>query len=128
MFKAYKIKINRKINALRCYLIFKKQKSVLLDEDIGHLTIFHDYEGKYAKDEVKDASYRGVTRILDIERTYNVTATYNIVAKLAYDVPEIIERLLSEGHEIDSHSFEHNIFCDLSKQEMHEDIKNPWIL
>lgn len=123
MFKEYKIKINRKINALRCYLILKNQKNVLLDENIGYLTIFHDYEGKYAGDGIKDASYRGVTKILDIEKENNIKATYNIVAKLVHDVPEIVERIVSEEHEIASHSFAHNIICDFSRNNMLEDIK-----
>ena len=119
MFKDY----YRLINEFRCRLISRSQKNFFLNEDIGYITIFHDYEGEYAGDSLAELSYRGVNKILDIEAKHNIKATYNIVGKLINDLPEVIARIVSGGHEIASHSYDHSIMTTLSKSKIISDIE-----
>ncbi|MCD6398491.1 MAG: polysaccharide deacetylase family protein [Candidatus Aenigmarchaeota archaeon] len=119
MFKDY----YRLINEFRCRLISRSQKIFFSNEDIGYITIFHDYEGEYAGDSLADVSYRGVNKILDIEAKHKIRATYNIVGKLINDVPGVIARIVSGGHEIASHSYDHRIMTTLSKSEIISDIE-----
>jgi peptidoglycan-N-acetylglucosamine deacetylase len=117
------IELQRKINIVRCFIIRKLQPKVMFKKDQAYLTIFHDYERQYHKKSVIGYSDKGVEKILDIEKKYNIKATYNIVGKLINDVPIIISRILSDGHEIASHSNKHSIMTKLSKREINFDIE-----
>jgi len=91
--------------------------------ECGYITIFHDYEGAYARPEKEEASYYGVNRLLDIEKQYNIKATYNVVSRLFNDYPETINRIINEGHDLASHSYAHKVITDLTKKQIDEDIK-----
>ncbi|QTA90026.1 polysaccharide deacetylase family protein [Desulfonema magnum] len=117
----YKQKFIRKLNAIRCFLIRTMQKK-RNNKDFAYITIFHDYEGDYAGRGLKKISHKGVNTILDIEARYKIKATYNIVGKLMNEVPEVVSRILSDGHEIASHSYNHSIMTMLSKKEIISDI------
>lgn len=113
----------RKTNQFRCQLISRKQNTKTGKLDFGYLTIYHDYEGKYALPNVMDSSEIGVNYILDVEKEFNIKATYNIVGKLINDYPNIVKCIIDDGHELASHSFDHKIMADLSKNEVLSDIK-----
>ncbi|MCQ2226893.1 MAG: polysaccharide deacetylase family protein [Bacteroidales bacterium] len=49
-------------------------------------------------------------KVLDILSKYNVKALFFIIAKNAEQHPEIIRRILNEGHAIGSHTYSHNPF------------------
>jgi peptidoglycan/xylan/chitin deacetylase (PgdA/CDA1 family) len=113
-----------KINQLRCYLVrHNNQGSFVLPPNTGYLTIFHDYEANYAVGfGTIEASYKGITALLDVEKKYGIRATYNIVGKLIRDFPDLVTRIILEGHELASHSYNHRIMSDLSTKEMQNDI------
>jgi len=46
-------------------------------------------------------------RILDLLQRYNAKATFFIVGRSAREYPEIVERILQEGHDIGCHSDQH---------------------
>ena len=46
-------------------------------------------------------------KLLDLLRTYNIQATFFVVAKQAEKQPEIIERIVRDGHTLGLHSLEH---------------------
>lgn len=50
---------------------------------------------------------RYTPRLLDLLREQEVKATFFIVAKKAQKHPELVQRMLDEGHEIGLHSYEH---------------------
>ncbi len=122
MLNSAKKKLQRKINSFRCRLIRKDQKLPDGSFKKGYLTIYHDYEGKYALPHVEDMSIKGVNYILDAEKEFNVKATFNIVGKLIIDYPKIVDRIIFEGHEMASHSYDHKIMSDLSFEEVCFDI------
>jgi peptidoglycan/xylan/chitin deacetylase (PgdA/CDA1 family) len=113
----------RKIYELFCYLISYRHRDFLKGEKTGYLTIFHDYEGEYAGKDLSDLSYKGVTEILRIEKKFNINATFNIVGRLINDVPKVVEQIITDGHELASHSYSHNIMSRLSKDEIRLDIE-----
>ena len=53
-------------------------------------------------------------RILDILKLYQVKATFFVVAGEAEQYPDILARMMSDGHEIGSHSYSHPYFHRLS--------------
>lgn len=56
-------------------------------------------------DDGPNKRYTG--QILDILKKYHVKATFFIVAKKANKNPELIKRMINEGHEIAMHSYKH---------------------
>lgn len=125
MAKNFGVKIQRKYNRFRCYLKRKNNRPVWKDLSKGYLVIFFDYEGDYALPDPKrrEASYRGVIDILDLLKRYHVSATFNTVGKLIHDFPDVIHRIISEGHEIASHSYQHEDLSQLKFLEIDQDIK-----
>ena len=120
--------IRRKVQELKCNWISNKQLDCMKNATAGCLTIFHDYEGKYARKDVSEISYKAVNNFLDIEKEYGINATYNIVGKLIADVPDVVKRIKDEGHELASHSFKHDLMSHLSKTEIYEDINQTQLL
>ena len=47
-------------------------------------------------------------KILDILGKYQIKATFFIVGENAKNYPDVVERILSEGHEIGNHTFTHD--------------------
>ncbi|MBL6729997.1 MAG: polysaccharide deacetylase family protein [Bacteroidia bacterium] len=118
-----KYRLYNKFNSVICYVIRLFQKQLELDGKYGYLTIFHDYESFYAQPGVKEQSYYGVNRMLDIEKKYNVRTTYNTVGKLGEDLPEVINRIINEGHELAGHSYDHSFLAFKSKSKTEWDLK-----
>lgn len=123
MISKYRHIVRRIIKQFRCFLIRRNQTIPPLNRNVGYLTVFHDFEGEYCALTTRGISFKGISRILDIEKAYNVSATYNIVGKLINDVPELITRIKSDGHEIASHSYSHNVMTSLSKAQMVNDLR-----
>jgi len=46
-------------------------------------------------------------RVLDVLRTYGVRATFFVVGRAAAAHPDLVHRIVSEGHEVAHHSFTH---------------------
>lgn len=114
--------LDRKSNDLKCFLIRLFRKKLIPGNNCSYITIFHDYERQYCSSAVTHFSDKGVERLLDIESKYKIKVTYNIVGKLIQDVPSIVRRILADGHEIASHSYEHSIIPKLTTKEMLDDI------
>ncbi len=114
------------MNGLRAFIIQKIRRPLRWRDPCGYVTIFHDYEGEYARQADPVVSHRGVTALLDIEKKYKVKASYNVVGRLFADCPEIISRIIAEGHDIASHSDEHDDYSLQAKhsfQQIDADIK-----
>jgi len=45
--------------------------------------------------------------LLDLLRSYNMKATFFVIGSLAQQRPEIIQRMLSEGHDVENHTWNH---------------------
>ncbi len=120
--KYIKYSILRKYNLKRSAIIYNRQKKVSILNNTAYLTIFHDYEGKYAFDHVEALSIKGINEILKIENEYKIKATYNIVGKLILDKPDIAKAIILNGHELASHSYDHRIIQDLTKNDIYDDI------
>lgn len=119
------MKLNRRYRRWKCYWVRKQQKPIWPGRSKGYLTIFFDYEGDYALPSEKraQASIYGVKRMIKICKKYNVKATFNTVGKLFDDHPEIIKKIIDDGHDIASHSYRHSIMTELNLIEMEEDFK-----
>jgi peptidoglycan/xylan/chitin deacetylase (PgdA/CDA1 family) len=67
-------------------------------------------------DDGPDLKY--TPKILDTLKKYNVKATFFVVGTQIQKYPAIFRRLIREGHEIGSHSFQHLKFPQLSAEQI----------
>src|SRR5580704_14352935 len=61
-------------------------------------------------------------RLLDILKQRNIKATFFMIGQNAERNPEIVKRILAEGHEIGNHSWIHPQFAKLSDDRVSEEI------
>lgn len=71
-------------------------------------------------DDGPDAKY--TPAILDILQKYNVKATFFLVGTQVKKYPEIVQRIVDEGHRIGNHTFDHKDLTKLSKVQIREEI------
>jgi peptidoglycan/xylan/chitin deacetylase (PgdA/CDA1 family) len=118
-------KFQSNYNKILCYFIRKAQKPIWCDRSKGYLTIFFDYEGDYALPSKKraQASVYGVKRMIKICKKHNISATFNTVGKLFDDHPDIIKKIIDDGHDIASHSYNHSTMNKLNIGEIEEDFQ-----
>lgn len=64
----------------------------------------------------------GVARLLDLLADTAVPATFCWVGRAAEDRPDLVERAVSEGHEIALHSWDHRYYNRLSDDEQRSDM------
>lgn len=119
-----KTKIQHKAYDIASFLIRIMAKPVWKDHSNGYLTIFFDYEGKYALPEKEKDSLHGIKNILDINKDHEIKSTFCAVGQLFYDYPEIIFRMIRDGHDIASHTYKHQIIRRLNRTEILADIKS----
>lgn len=60
--------------------------------------------------------------ILDTLRRESVTATFFVQGRFAYRYPDVIRRMVADGHELGSHSFFHPLFTDITPVSMTQEI------
>lgn len=61
-------------------------------------------------------------RILDTLRRENVRATFFVLGKHAERHPELLERMVREGHEIGNHGYDHGILAFAGPAEVHRQL------
>ena len=89
------------------------------------------YGGKFIGDSEDKTIYltfdegyeNGCTgRILDILKEKNVTATFYVTLDYAKSSPELVSRMINEGHEVGNHSCTHPSLPDISDDMVFEEI------
>jgi len=61
-------------------------------------------------------------RLLDMLRKRNIKATFYVVGKNVNQYPHIVRRIVSEGHEIGSHSWSHPNFAKMSDSAVRQEL------
>lgn len=62
-------------------------------------------------------------KILSVLDKHNCKASFFVLGSWAKDNPEVMKSIVSHGHEIGNHSYNHTYYTTLSPSEMIEDIK-----
>ncbi|MFD2857290.1 polysaccharide deacetylase family protein [Seohaeicola zhoushanensis] len=66
---------------------------------------------------------RGVWRVMDVLRRYDIKSTFFVPGLVVEAHPEVIEALLKEGHEIAHHSHTHRWIVTLTPEEEREEME-----
>ena len=83
---------------------------VLLSFDIEEFDMPFEYQGQISFEEQISISQTGLERILDILKKHKAKATFFSTVVFAENSRYLIDRLLSEGHELASHTWFHSDF------------------
>lgn len=60
---------------------------------------------------------RFTPQVLDILKKHNVKATFFIVGRLAEKHPDVVKRIVKEGHVIGNHTYNHSLLTKLSDEQ-----------
>jgi Polysaccharide deacetylase len=104
---------------------------VLLSFDIEEFDMPFEFGKTISFEEQIAISITGSHAILDLLEKHKVKATFFSTVIFAQNAPEIIKRILENGHEIASHTYYHSSFKNedllLSKQKL-EEITNTKVI
>ncbi|MFM6977069.1 MAG: polysaccharide deacetylase family protein [Sphingobacteriaceae bacterium] len=97
---------------------------ILLSFDIEEFDMPLEYQTIIEFKDQIEISRKGTNYILDILKKHGIKATFFSTARFAEEVPEIIERIKNEHHELASHTYYHSSFEEshllVSKQKLEE--------
>jgi len=66
---------------------------------------------------------RNTPRLLDILRTRNIKATFYVIGQNVDRYPEIVRRIVAEGHEIGNHTYTHRKLTSLGDSAVRTEMK-----
>ena len=92
---------------------------ILLSFDIEEFHVPKEHRVQISLEEQIRISVYGTHQILDCLQCNDIKATFFCTANFAIHAPEILKRILDEGHELASHGFYHWTFevGDLKKSK-----------
>lgn len=92
---------------------------ILLSFDIEEFDVPKEHQVQISLEEQIRISVYGTHQILDCLQRNDVKATFFCTANFALHAPEVLQRILAEGHELASHGFYHWTFevGDLKKSK-----------
>lgn len=96
---------------------------VLLSFDIEEFDMPFEYQGQISFEEQISVSQTGLERILDLLKKHKAKATFFSTVVFAENSRSLIERLLSEGHELASHTWFHSEFEEKHLKESREKLE-----
>ncbi len=85
---------------------------ILLSFDIEEFDMPFEYGKEISFENQIEISTRGTHHILDILDKYQVKATFFSTVIFAQNSPEVITRILNDGHELASHGYYHSDFVN----------------
>lgn len=85
---------------------------ILLSFDIEEFDMPLEYQTDISFDDQIRISIDGSNLILDLLKKHQIKATFFSTVVFAENAPEIIKRVVNEGHELASHTYYHSQFED----------------
>jgi hypothetical protein len=83
---------------------------ILLSFDIEEFDMPIEYGKQITFEDQMSISIEGTNAILDILEKHTIKATFFSTVTFAVNAPEVINRIVNEGHELASHSYYHSDF------------------
>lgn len=92
-------------------------------EDYFQVSAFEKHIPKSQWDNLQHRVQDNTFRILDLFAQHQVKATFFTLGWVAERYPEIVKRVVSEGHELASHGYEHIRVTEQTPEQFRADIK-----
>ena len=83
---------------------------ILLSFDIEEFDLPEEYAQAISDDDKISIPALGTTRILDVLKSRQAKATFFVTAYFAERQPELVRRMVADGHEVGSHGMNHTTF------------------
>ncbi len=80
---------------------------ILLSFDIEEFDVPREHGVDYSLEEGMQVSVEGTNRILDVLKANDVCATFFCTANFAENAPNVMQRIIREGHEVACHGVDH---------------------
>jgi peptidoglycan/xylan/chitin deacetylase (PgdA/CDA1 family) len=80
---------------------------ILLSFDIEEFDVPREHGVDYSLEEGMQVSIKGTNRILDVLKANDVRATFFCTGNFAENAPEVMGRIMEEGHEVACHGVDH---------------------
>jgi hypothetical protein len=87
-------------------------EKIMLSFDIEEFDMPEEYDRTISFEEKIDVSTQGTKIILDLLKSHNIPATFFSTVEFAKNAKALIDRIISEGHELASHGCFHSLFND----------------
>lgn len=91
-------------------------------EDYFQVSAFEDVINKESWDSQQLRVGQNTHRLLDLFAENNVKSTFFTLGWVAKRCPDVIKRIVDEGHELASHGLEHQRATTMSKSQFKEDV------
>ncbi len=93
------------------------------DQAAAAVLLLHDVEEALPGDPRGVASVReGTEACLELQARHGFRATYNLVGAFAEQIPDLVRRMVSEGHEVASHGATHRVMADLDPASLRDEV------
>lgn len=92
-------------------------------EDYFQVSAFEKHIDKTAWETLEHRVYQNTDRILDLFSQHQVKATFFTLGWVAERYPQLIKRMVSEGHELASHGYEHIRVTEQTPEQFRADIR-----
>ena len=86
------------------------KQTILLGFDIEEFDLPLENNGEISFDEQLNTSETGANRLLDLLAKNNIKATFFCTVNFVKNRPEVLKRIVKEGHEVASHGCYHHEF------------------
>jgi polysaccharide deacetylase family protein (PEP-CTERM system associated) len=92
-------------------------------EDYFQVSAFEAHIAKSQWDQLPHRVEYNTARVLDIFAIHNVKATFFTLGWIAERYPQLVKRIVNEGHELASHGYEHIRVTQQTSEQFRADIK-----
>lgn len=92
-------------------------------EDYFQVSAFESYIKKSQWDTLEHRVQNNTERILDVFTQHNVKATFFTLGWVAERYPELVKRIVNEGHELASHGYEHIRVTEQTPVQFRADVR-----
>lgn len=113
----------RRIQALSSTLAARRQADPLAAQPGTIVTVFYDVEGDYAMPGQSAACIGTAWKILELEERLGIRSTYNMVARLAQEAPDLVAAIVRAGSELASHSLDHRVLIRLPRAALADNVR-----
>ncbi len=101
----------------------KKKNAMTVDvEDYFQVSAFESYVSKDSWDTIPHRVEKNTNRILDLFNEHQVKATFFTLGWVAERYPDLVKRIVKDGHELACHGYEHIRVTEQTKGEFRKDV------
>ncbi len=91
-------------------------------EDYFQVSAFESYVSKDSWDTIPHRVEKNTNRILDLFNEHQVKATFFTLGWVAERYPDLVKRIVKDGHELACHGYEHIRVTEQTKDEFRKDV------